>query len=172
MPRLRRDQPRGIRNLLELWRISWKSGLTSLGCRHIYSLDTYYSTRRPGNCRAEGEHLSHSGKFNPNLVRGSIDLVVLAAVANGEKYGYLILKRLREASGDRHEIQAGTLYPILHRLEHDGAISSRWEEVGERRRKWYAVTDKGMQMLREQAGLWHAFSEYVNGVLATALRPT
>lgn len=116
--------------------------------------------------------MDNSAKFNPNLVRGSIDLVVLAALADGEKYGYLILKRLRDASRDRHDIQAGTLYPILHRLEHSGAIYSRWEVVGERRRKWYSISEKGLRLLKEQAGLWHAFAEYVNGVLATALRPT
>lgn len=110
--------------------------------------------------------------FEPSLVRGSLDLVVLAALADGEKYGYLILKRLRDASRDEHNLQAGTLYPILHRLEHDGAITGRWENVGDRRRKWYAVTAKGMRRLSEQASRWNAFADYVNGLLATALRPT
>ena len=118
------------------------------------------------------QHMDSSTKFDPNLVRGSLDLVVLATLADGEKYGYLILKRLRDASRERHDIQAGTLYPILHRLEHDGAIRGRWEDVGERRRKWYSVTEKGRQSLQEQAGLWHAFADYVNAVLAPALRPT
>ena len=110
--------------------------------------------------------------FEPNLVRGSIDLVVLAALADGEKYGYLLLKRLREASLDQHRIQAGTLYPILHRLERQGAVTSRWEEAGERRRKWYVVTERGMGQLREHADRWQAFSNYVDGLLSTALRPT
>lgn len=110
--------------------------------------------------------------FEPNLVRGSIDLVVLAALADGEKYGYLILKRLREASRDQHRIQAGTLYPILHRLEREGAVTSRWEAAGERRRKWYIVTERGMGLLREHADRWQAFSSYVDGLLSTALRPT
>ncbi len=110
--------------------------------------------------------------FESNLVRGSLDLVVLAALADDERYGYLILKRLRAASGDQHDLKAGTLYPILHKLEQSGAIASRWEEVGERRRKWYAITPKGQRMLQEQADRWQEFTAYVDGLLATALRPT
>lgn len=110
--------------------------------------------------------------FDPNLIRGSIDLVVLAALADGEKYGYSLLKRLREASEHRHLIQAGTLYPILHRLEYEGAIASRWEEVGERKRKWYSLTDKGRARLADSAGQWRAFSDYVNRLLGAAPRTT
>ncbi|MCG8407837.1 MAG: PadR family transcriptional regulator [Phycisphaerales bacterium] len=110
--------------------------------------------------------------FNSNLLRGSIDLVALAALADGEKYGYLILKRLREASHDRHKVQAGTLYPILHRLEYAGAITSRWEDVGERRRKWYRLTRAGRAKLKNQAQQWYAFSDYINALLSPVLPST
>lgn len=111
-------------------------------------------------------------KFNSNLLRGSIDLVILAALADGEKYGYLILKRVRRASDDQHRLQAGTLYPILHRLEYDGAIASRWEAVGERRRKWYLLTDLGRARLEDQAQQWYAFSGYINALLAPVVPAT
>lgn len=107
--------------------------------------------------------------FDPNLIRGSIDLVVLSALADGDKYGYLILKRVREASADRHPLQAGTLYPILHRLEEEGAVASRWESVGDRKRKWYALTARGRRRLREDARAWQAFADYINGLVAPVL---
>lgn len=105
-------------------------------------------------------------KFDSNLLRGSLDLVILAALVDGEKYGYLILKRVREASSEQHTLQAGTLYPILHRLEHDGAVAGRWEVAGERRRKWYRLTDAGRTRLRDQARRWYAFADYINTLLA------
>ena len=104
--------------------------------------------------------------FDPNLIRGSIDLIVLAALADGSKYGYLILKRVREASADQHILQAGTLYPILHRLEAEASVTARWEDVGERRRKWYSLTARGRRRLRDDARAWQAFAEYINGMLA------
>lgn len=97
--------------------------------------------------------------FERDLVRGSLDLMVLSALAEGPLYGYLIQKRIREASGHLVRIQAGTLYPLLHRLEENGAIASRWDDGAGRDRKWYELTPAGRSLLEGQAGQWH---EYVN----------
>lgn len=110
--------------------------------------------------------------FDNNLLRGSIELVVLAALADGPKYGYLLLKRVREASHDRHKLTAGTLYPILHELEHHGAVCGRWEMIGQRRRKWYELTDRGRARLSESAGEWRQFVEYVERLLTPAVART
>ena len=62
--------------------------------------------------------------FGRDLMRGSLDLMVLSVLADGPLYGYLIQKRLREASRNLVRLQAGTLYPLLHKLEASGAIAS------------------------------------------------
>jgi PadR family transcriptional regulator PadR len=59
-------------------------------------------------------------KFERDLIRGSLDLMVLSVLAGGKKYGYLLQKDIRTASAARVELPAGTLYPLLHRLEADG----------------------------------------------------
>ena len=82
-------------------------------------------------------------KFSSELMRGSLDLMVLSILADGPKYGYLIQQRLREASRDMARLQAGTLYPLLHRLEADKLIKSRWDDSTGRRRKWYDLSSRG-----------------------------
>ena len=86
-----------------------------------------------------------SDKFQRDLVRGSLDLMVLSVLAGGKKYGYLIQKEVREASGARVELAAGTLYPLLHKLEDDGLIRSSWDASTGRDRKWYDLTAAGKQ---------------------------
>lgn len=107
--------------------------------------------------------------FDRDLVRGSLDLMVLSALAEGPQYGYLIQKRIREASGNLVRIQAGTLYPLLHRLEDSGAIDSRWEAVGGRDRKWYALTDAGRRTLQHQANQWEEYAGCIRRLLSPAL---
>lgn len=93
-------------------------------------------------------------KFPSDLLRGSLDLVVLGVLSGGAKYGYLILKEVRDASRGRVELQAGTLYPLLHRLEDERLIRSSWEDDSGRKRKWYALTAAGQKRLREQKREW------------------
>jgi PadR family transcriptional regulator PadR len=69
-----------------------------------------------------------------DLVRGSLDLLVLSVLADGPKYGYLIQQRLHEASGGAVRVAAGSLYPLLHRLEADKLLKSRVERSTGRER--------------------------------------
>jgi DNA-binding PadR family transcriptional regulator len=107
--------------------------------------------------------------FDRDLVRGSMDLMVLSALAEGPQYGYLIQKRIREASGNLVRIQAGTLYPLLHRLESSGAIKSRWDDTSGRDRKWYELTPAGQRMLQDQAGQWQEYVDCIRRLLSPAL---
>lgn len=108
--------------------------------------------------------------FDRDLVRGSLDLMVLSALAEEPLYGYLIQKRIREASGNLVRIQAGTLYPLLHKLEDQGAISSRWDDsAGGRDRKWYELTPTGRCMLQDQAGQWQEYVNCIRRLLNPAL---
>jgi DNA-binding PadR family transcriptional regulator len=75
-------------------------------------------------------------KFESDLLRGSLDLMVLAVLDQGDQYGYIIQKKIREASHEKVSMSAGTMYPLLHRLEGEKLIRSRWENTTGRRRKW------------------------------------
>lgn len=114
-------------------------------------------------------HKATETAFERDLLRGSIDLMVLSVLAEAPLYGYLIQKRLREASGNLVRIQAGTLYPLMYRLEAAGAVTSRRETVGGRERKWYTLTDSGRRMLRHQAGQWQQYVECIRKLLHPAL---
>ena len=69
-----------------------------------------------------------AGKLNSELLRGSLDLMILSALSDGPIYGYSIQKRLADASNQAVRMEAGTLYPLLHRLEADKLIRSKWEK--------------------------------------------
>lgn len=110
-------------------------------------------------------------KFDRDLVRGSLDLVVLSVLADGPRYGYLIQKRIHEASGDRVRLQAGTLYPLLHRLEGDKLIRCRWDKSTGRPRKWYELTAAGRRRLDRQAHEWARYVQFVERLLTPVLQP-
>lgn len=107
--------------------------------------------------------------FERELMRGSLDLMVLSVLADGANYGYLIQKRVREAGGDMIKLQAGTLYPLLHRLEADGAIKSKWDHSTGRKRKWYELTPAGRRRMREQAVQWDRYAACIKQLLTPAL---
>ena len=96
-------------------------------------------------------------QLSGELLRGSLDLMILSTLSDGPMYGYSIQKRLAEASKEAVQLQAGTLYPILHRLESDKLIRSRWEKSTGRPRKWYELTAAGTRRLHQQAYEWHSY---------------
>jgi len=94
-------------------------------------------------------------KVAKDLVAASATPMVLGILAEGESYGYAILRRINELSGGELDWTEGLLYPLLHRLERLGYVESTWQSVtGERRRKYYRVTDKGLAELAEQRRQW------------------
>jgi len=108
-------------------------------------------------------------KFSPQLMRGSLDLMLLSILAEEPKYGYLMQQRLREVSGDMVDLQAGTLYPILHRLENEKLVKSRWDDTSGRRRKWYSLTSAGRKRLAQQARQWNDYAECIRQLIAPIL---
>jgi len=108
-------------------------------------------------------------KFNPELMRGSLDLMVLSVLAGGPRYGYLLQQDLCAASRGLVDIQAGTLYPLLHRLESDKLIRCKWDNSTGRRRKWYELTEAGRKRLSAQAREWHEYAECIHAMLGPAL---
>ena len=110
-----------------------------------------------------------SQRLNPALMRGSMDLMALCVLSDGPRYGYLIQKQLREASANLVRADAGTLYPLLHKLEQDRLIRSRWDEAGGRRRKWYELTAAGRRQLSRRAAQWRQYAGCVERMLPAAV---
>lgn len=113
--------------------------------------------------------------INKDLIAASSSALVLAILAEGDSYGYAIIKRVRELSGGALEWTDGMLYPVLHRLERLGHIESRWEtaETG-RRRKYYRITDSGRDQLADERRQWQAVDRTLRGIwqmVATSLPP-
>ena len=106
-------------------------------------------------------------RFSAELMRGSLDLMVLSVLMQGPQYGYSLQQRLRDATAGRVPLPAGTLYPLLHRLETEKLIRSRWDDSTGRRRKWYEITRSGRARLGSQAGQWLAYAECIRSLLDT-----
>ncbi|MEM6332491.1 MAG: PadR family transcriptional regulator [Planctomycetota bacterium] len=107
-------------------------------------------------------------KQRRDLFRGSFDVMVLAVLADGRQYGYAIQKRVHQASGQT--IKAGTLYPLLHRLEAEGLVAATWETGAGRDRKWYALTPAGQARLKAAAADWQAAFARMQALILPALR--
>ena len=98
--------------------------------------------------------------ISKDLVAASSTPLVLSILAEGDSYGYAILKRVRELSGGELQWTDGMLYPVLHRLERSALIEARWDQAESgRRRKYYRVTDAGREQLAEERRQWRAVDE-------------
>ncbi len=105
-------------------------------------------------------------KFPKELIKGSTKNLVLAVLSEGELYGYQILKEIKSRSKDALQFGEGTIYPVLHALEEEGALKSRWEEQESgASRKYYQITTQGRKVLKVAKKDWIDFSEAVNQVL-------
>jgi PadR family transcriptional regulator, regulatory protein PadR len=100
-----------------------------------------------------------------DMLKGQLELVVLAALRDGPRHGYAIIKDLRDRSGGELDILEGTLYPALHRLEQAGLVKSRWATAAGRKRRVYALTTRGTNALAEQESEWRSFVRTLDGVL-------
>ena len=111
-------------------------------------------------------------KFERDLLRGSLDLMVLSVLADESQYGYSIQKKLQSASLGKVKLPAGTLYPLLHRLEADKLIRCRWDDSTGRKRKWYDVTPKGKKRLTAQANQWQQYAECMSNLIGGFVNKT
>jgi DNA-binding PadR family transcriptional regulator len=105
--------------------------------------------------------------MNKETLKGHLDLLLLAVVAAGATHGYLIARRLAEATGGTLDLPEGTLYPALHRLESKNLLSSEWATEGGRRRRVYSLTPAGTEALARERLAWGSFAQAVNSVLDT-----
>jgi transcriptional regulator len=103
--------------------------------------------------------------MNAEVLKGHLDLLLLAAVEERPAHGYAIAETLRVRSRDAFDLPEGTLYPALHRLERRGLLASRWSEVTGRRRRVYQLTAKGKRALAKQQHDWRDFARAVQAVV-------
>jgi transcriptional regulator len=101
-----------------------------------------------------------------DLPQGTLDLLLLKAVALEPQHGWAIAQRLHQISSATLQIRQGSLYPALHRLERRGWIKAEWRTTEQRRRaKYYALTRRGRAQLEKEAALWRRLSAAVADVL-------
>jgi transcriptional regulator len=98
-------------------------------------------------------------------LKGHLDLLLMAALAEHPAHGYAVVETLRSRSGGAFDLPEGTLYPALHRLEESGLVASQWSDDTGRRRRVYHLTAKGKRMLAQRQTEWRAFARAVNGVV-------
>jgi PadR family transcriptional regulator, regulatory protein PadR len=104
-------------------------------------------------------------RIDKDLVAASATPLVLAILADGESYGYAILKRVRALSQGELDWSDGMLYPLLHRLGRLGYVTTEWRVPAEgRHRKYYVLTDEGRAALAEHQRQWVAVMRALNGV--------
>jgi PadR family transcriptional regulator, regulatory protein PadR len=100
------------------------------------------------------------------LLQGTLELLILKTLRLGTLHGWGISKRVRQLSNDVLQINQGSLYPALYRLEERGMIEAEWGISPEgRSAKFYALTQKGRDLLAEERAAWRAFSGAVEAVL-------
>ncbi len=104
-----------------------------------------------------------------DLLQGTLDLLILRALRPGEMHGWAISERIQTISQDVLQVNQGSLYPALHRLEHRGWIKAEWgvSELG-RRARFYSLTVSGRKQLEIEAEHWDRLSEAIARVLKMA----
>jgi PadR family transcriptional regulator, regulatory protein PadR len=104
-----------------------------------------------------------------DLLQGTLDMLVLKAVSLGPLHGYGVLLRIQQVSQNRLEIQQGSLYPALYRLEHEGWIAGEWgQSENKRRARFYKLTAAGRRRLETEAKKWNQFADVVGTILSAA----
>jgi PadR family transcriptional regulator, regulatory protein PadR len=99
------------------------------------------------------------------LVAASTEPLILSLLATRESYGYELIQEVKRLSGDQIKWTDGMLYPVLHRMEHEGWIKSRWAEVENgRKRKYYSIKKDGHQALKEKREQWTVISSVLSGL--------
>jgi PadR family transcriptional regulator PadR len=104
-----------------------------------------------------------------DILQGTLDLLLLRTLASGDMHGWGISQRLQQISHDVLQVNQGSLYPALYRLEQQGSIESSWgDSENNRRAKFYRLTRAGRKQLAEETASWERMTEAVTRVLQQA----
>jgi transcriptional regulator len=103
------------------------------------------------------------------MLKGHLDMIVLAALSVGPAHGYAVIQEIRRRSGGAFDLPEGTVYPALHRLENSGMLMSRWT-TGEsgRQRRVYSLTARGRRALADHRAVWRRFAGAISGLFGEA----
>ena len=104
-----------------------------------------------------------------DLIQGTLDVLILKSLASESRHGWAIAKRIQAVSGDVLQIKQGSLYPALHRLEHQGLIRAEWRtnETG-REARFYSLTRAGRAQLQQEISQWERLSAAIQLTLKNA----
>lgn len=104
--------------------------------------------------------------YDRELLKGNTDSLLLSLLSQQPMYGYQIIKELEQRSRGYFKFKEGTLYPALHRLEEAGLVTAKWQQLptGQERRYYY-ITEKGLEVWRAKLGEWLGFSAAMNLVM-------
>ena len=112
-------------------------------------------------------------KKKSKILQGSLDLLVLQTLRGGPHHGYSITRHLKEVSKDFLQVEEGSLYPALHRMERRGWIKSSWgTSESNRRAKFYELTSDGKKQLKVESKSWQDMSQAVDRVLGLEMKAT
>jgi PadR family transcriptional regulator, regulatory protein PadR len=101
-----------------------------------------------------------------DLLQGTLDMLILKAVSLGPLHGYGVLLRIQQISNHQLEIQQGSLYPALYRLEHQGLIASEWgESENNRKARFYKLTAAGRKKLQSETDNWNRMADVMASIL-------
>ena len=105
----------------------------------------------------------------PDILQGTLDLLILRTLQTGSLHGWAISERIQQISQDVLQVNQGSLYPALHRLEHRAWIEAEWgvSELG-RRAKFYRLTVSGRRQLAVEAGEWERMTTAIDRVMKMA----
>lgn len=104
-----------------------------------------------------------------DILQGTLDMLILKSVSLGAMHGYAIAQRLQQMSRDVLQVQQGSLYPALHKLENKGWLKAEWGESGTgRQAKFYSLTRKGRQQLEAELANWERLAHAVSVIMRTA----
>jgi PadR family transcriptional regulator, regulatory protein PadR len=107
-------------------------------------------------------------QINKQLLKGCTKTIVLQLLSKKNMHGYELSVQLKTLSAGKVEVTEGTLYPLLHSLEADGAISSTIIEQGKRTRKVYVITSEGKRLLKSKTEEWQEFQSMMEKLLAAS----
>ena len=104
-----------------------------------------------------------------DLVQGTLDLLILKTISLEPKHGWAIAKRIQQISKEELQVQQGSLYPALHRMEVEGWIQSEWDvSEANRKAKYYKLTAAGRRQLQRETERWNAIAAAMAAVLREA----
>lgn len=107
-----------------------------------------------------------TSRIDSTSLYGTLNLLVLRAVADEPLHGLAIARRILDSSGEHLQVEEGALYPALHRLERDGLLQAEWgRSENNRRARFYRLTDRGRTQLEREAERWRAHTRAVARLL-------